>query len=93
MQVDGYLDEKKSWMLEELDKYLALTKTEKQVYSLLRRSSYMAYPLDVVKDEMLVKQALTEIEKLEKGGEKGFDKYIQLLMSYQLPQPQTEQWS
>ncbi|OPY80404.1 MAG: coproporphyrinogen III oxidase [Syntrophorhabdus sp. PtaU1.Bin153] len=93
MQVDGYLDEKKSWMLAELDKYLALTKTEKQVYSLLRRSSYMAYPLDAVKDEALVKQARAEIEKLEKRGDKGFEKYIQLLMSYQLPQPQTEQWS
>lgn len=93
MQVDGYLDEKKSWMLEELDKYLALTKTEKQVYSLLRRSSYMGYPLDVVKDKALAKQAQAEIEKLEKRGENGFDKYIQLLMSYQLPQPQTEQWT
>ncbi|OPX98843.1 MAG: coproporphyrinogen III oxidase [Syntrophorhabdus sp. PtaB.Bin006] len=93
MQVDGYLDEKKSWMLEELDKYLALTKTEKQIYSLLRRSSYMGYPLDVVKDKALAKQAQAEIEKLEKRGENGFDKYIQLLMSYQLPQPQTEQWT
>ncbi|OPY74230.1 MAG: coproporphyrinogen III oxidase [Syntrophorhabdus sp. PtaU1.Bin050] len=93
MQVDGYLDEKKNWMLEELDKYLALTKTEKQVYSLLRRSSYMGYPLDVVKDKTLAKQAQAEIEKLEKRGANGFDKYIQLLMSYQLPQPQTEQWT
>jgi len=93
MQVDGYLDEKKNWMLEELDKYLALTKMEKQIYSLLRRSSYMGYQLDVVKDKALAKQAQAEIEKLEKRGENGFDKYIQLLMSYQLPQPQTEQWT
>lgn len=92
MQVDGYLDEKKTWMLSELDRYLALTKTEKQIYSLLRRSNYGAYPLDVVKDEGLIRQALPEIEKLEKSGDNGFDKYIQLLMSYQLPQPQTENW-
>jgi radical SAM superfamily enzyme YgiQ (UPF0313 family) len=93
MQVDGYLDEKKGEMLKELDKFLALTDTEKKVYSLLRRSSYVAYPVEVVKDEALLKQVLPEIEKLEQGGKDGFNKYIQLLMSYQLPQPQTEQWS
>lgn len=93
MQVDGYLDEKKTWMLSELDRYLALTKTEKQIYSLLRRSNYGAYPLDVVKDEGLIRQALPEIEKLQKSGDNGFDKYIQLLMSYQLPQPQTANWT
>ena len=93
MQVDGYLDEKKAWMLSELDRYFALTKTEKQIYSLLRRSNYAAYPIDVVKDEGLIKQVLPEIEKLEKSGNDGFNKYIQLLMSYQLPQPQTASWT
>ena len=93
MQVDGYLDEKKDWMLEELDRYLALTEMQKKAYSLLRRSTYMQYPVDAVKNEELMKQLEHEIEKLEKSGKDGFNKYIQLLMSYQLPQPQTDSWS
>ena len=35
---------------------------------------------------------MPEIEKLEKDGEDGFNRYIDLLKSYQLPQPQTENW-
>jgi len=93
MQVDGYLDVKKDWMLEELDRYLALTEIQKKAYSLLRRSTYMQYPIDAVHNEGLMKQIVPEIEKLEKSGKDGFNKYIQLLMSYQLPQPQTENWS
>ncbi|OPX95150.1 MAG: hypothetical protein A4E59_01861 [Syntrophorhabdus sp. PtaB.Bin027] len=93
MQVDGYLDEKKDWMLEELDRYLALTEMQKKAYSLLRRSTYMQYPIDAVNNEGLMKQLEHEIEKLEKSGKDGFNKYIQLLMSYQLPQPQTDSWS
>jgi len=93
MHVDGYLDAKKDWMLEELDKYLALTDTQKKAYSLLRRSTYMQYPVDAVFNEEVMKQIVPEIEKLEKSGKDGFNNYIQLLMSYQLPQPQTENWS
>ena len=93
MHVDGYLDAKKDWMLEELDKYRALTDTQKKAYSLLRRSTYMQYPVDAVFNEEVMKQIVPEIEKLEKSGKEGFNKYIQLLMSYQLPQPQTENWS
>jgi radical SAM superfamily enzyme len=93
MQVDGYLDVKKDWMLEELDRYLALTEMQKKAYSLLRRSTYMQYPIDAVHNEGLMKQIVPEIERLEKSGNDGFNKYIQLLMSYQLPQPQTENWS
>jgi len=93
MQVDGYLDAKKDWMIGELDRYLALTETQKKAYSLLRRSTYMQYPIDVVYEEGLMNQIVPEIEKLEKSGKDGFNKYIQLLMSYQLPQPQTENWS
>jgi len=92
MQVDGYLDEKKAYMLEELDAYLALTKQEKQAYSLLRRGSYGSYPLSVVKEEKIMKRIIPEIEKLEKSGEDGFNKYIETLMTYQLPQPQTDDW-
>jgi radical SAM superfamily enzyme YgiQ (UPF0313 family) len=93
MYVDGYLDEKKDRMLKDLDEYLALTREEKQAYSLLRRASYMNYPVSVVKDEAAMKQIRPEIEKIEKGGHGGFDKYIETLMSYQLPQPQTDEWN
>lgn len=93
MHVDGYLDSKKDWMLDELDRFLSMTDVQKKAYSLLRRSTYMQYPVDAVLNEGLMKQILPEIEKLEKSGEDGFNKYIQLLMSYQLPQPQTDNWS
>lgn len=92
MHVDGYLDEKKDFMLRELDDYLALSRDEKRVYSLLRRASYMNYPVSAMKDERLIRQVLPDIEKLEQSDEEGFNKYIQHLMSYQLPQPQTDNW-
>jgi radical SAM superfamily enzyme len=93
MQVDGYLDEKKKSMLEELDKFLSLTEKQKQVYSFVRRASFGYYPVDVVYDEDLLKQVLPELERIEKSGKDGFNKYIQHLMSYQLPQPQTDNWT
>jgi radical SAM superfamily enzyme YgiQ (UPF0313 family) len=92
MYVDGYLDEKKAVMLKELDAYLALTKEQKQAYSLLRRANYMNYPASVVQDPAVMKQVMPEIERLEKSTEDGFNKYIQQVMSYQLPQPQTDSW-
>ena len=92
MQVDGYLDEKKDYMLGELDRFLSFTKEQRQAYSLLRRSSFMNYPLDVVMNEATMRQIRPEIERLEKSGEDGFDRYIQTLMSYQIPQPQTDTW-
>ena len=92
MQIDGYLDEKKAFMLQELDKFLALTKEQRQAYSLLRRTSYMNYPMDVVLDEATMNKIRPEIEKLEKNREDGFNKYIQHLMSFQIPQPQTDNW-
>jgi len=94
MQVDGYLDEKKEMMLKELDRFLGLSKEQKQIYSLLRRSSPgVPYPLDVVEDQNLVNRVLPEIKNLEDKAPDGFNKYIQVLMSYQLPQPQTEYWT
>jgi radical SAM superfamily enzyme len=93
MQVDGYLNEKKDVMLAELDKFLSLTKRQRQVYSLLRRASFRAYPIEIVHDRKVIDQVLPEVERLEKGGDDGFNKYIQLLMSHQLPQPQTEEWT
>jgi hypothetical protein len=93
MQVDGYLDQKKSDMLGELDKFLSLTPEQKKVYSLIRRSSSMDYPVEIVLDEKVMREVLPEIEKLERGDPGGFNRYIETLMSYMIPQPQTdEEW-
>jgi radical SAM superfamily enzyme YgiQ (UPF0313 family) len=92
MHVDGYLDEKKGEMLRELDAFLGLTKEQRQAYSLLRRASYMNYPVSVVKDEQVMERVRPQIEKLEKSGNGGFYGYIQQVMSHQLPQPQTDDW-
>jgi radical SAM superfamily enzyme len=93
MEVNGYLDQKKAGMLSELDKFLSLTPEQKKVYSLIRRSSSMNYPVDIVLDEKVMKQVLPEIEKLERGDPDGFNRYIDTLMSYMIPQPQTdEEW-
>ena len=93
MHVDGHLDKKKGIMLEEFDKYLALSKEQKRAYSLLQRSyPSSGYPVDVVKDEKVMKQISREIEKLDKSDDDGFNKHIRQLMSYQLPQPQTNNW-
>jgi len=94
MQVDGFVDEKKESMLKELDAYLALTKRQRQVYTLLHYTSYGRYPLSVVTDQSVLDQVVPEIEKLEnRDGEHGFDQYIQMLKTCQLPQPQTDHWS
>jgi hypothetical protein len=92
MQVDGYLDEKKAYMLSELDRFLALTPEQQKAYALIRRSSYMQYPLEAAENEDLLSRIRPEIEKLEKDDPEGFYKYIETLKSYQLPQPQTEEW-
>jgi len=91
MEVDGFLDEKKDLMLRELDAFLALSERQKRVYILLQRSGYYRYPLSVVEDEAVLNRVVPEIEKLEKEGG-GFDRYIDVLKSYQLPQPQTDDW-
>jgi len=48
--------------------------------------------LDVLADEKLMNEIKPEIEKLERGGEDGFNKYIRKLMTHQLPQPQNGVW-
>ena len=94
MQVDGFLDEKKAYMLSEIDKFLAFTPEQKKIYSLIRRSSFMHYPLEIVHNEEVIKKVLPEIERLEKGDAEGFNRYIATLMSYTIPQPQTdEEWN
>ena len=89
MEVNGYLDESKDGMLAELDRFLALTPEQKKVYSLIRRTSSMNHPVEVVQDEKVVKDVLPEIQKLEQGHPGGFDRYIERLMSCMIPQPRT----
>jgi len=94
MQVDGFLDEKKESMLKELDAFLSMTKRQRQVYTLLHYAGYSRYPLSVVYDQNVLNQVVPEIEKLEKSdGDQGFEEYIRMLKTYQLPQPQTDHWS
>ena len=94
MQVDGFLDEKKEYMLKELDTFLSMTKRQKQVYTLLHYAGYSRYPLSVVYNQNVLDQVVPEIEKIERSGaEQGFDEYIRMLKTYQLPQPQTDNWS
>ena len=93
MQVDGFLDEKKEDMLKELDAFLSMTKRQRQVYVLLHYAGFGNYPLSVVQDQNVLDRVVPEIEKLEKSGvERGFDEYIRMLKTYQLPQPQTDNW-
>lgn len=92
MQVDGRLDTHRDAMIQELDRYLALSKEQKQAYSLIQRTYPGMRSLDVVQDEKLIKRLGKDIEKLEKQEEDGFNKYIRMLMSYQLPQLQTDTW-
>jgi hypothetical protein len=41
----------------------------------------------------VMEQIRPELEKLQQRGDNGFNQYIQHLMTYQLPQPQTETWA
>jgi len=94
MQVDGYLDERKAAMLTELDSFLSLTQEQQEAYSLLRRAvPSTIYPIDVVRDPRVLDQVVPELEKLKAAGEGEFQRHLRLLMSYQLPAPQTDHWS
>ena len=93
MHVDGFLDEKKEYMLKELDAFLSMTKRQRQVYTLLHYAGYGRFPLSVVNDQNILDKVVPEIEKMEReSGEQGFDEYVRTLKTYQLPQPQTEHW-
>ncbi|MCX7857183.1 MAG: radical SAM protein [Deltaproteobacteria bacterium] len=93
MQLDGYLDEKKKEMLNLIDRYLSMDEIKKKAYSLLRRASFFNYPLEILESDEFIKKILPEIERIEKNYQEGFDGYIRHLMSYQLPQPQSEAWN
>jgi len=92
MRIDGYLDRDKAAMLAELDRYLSLTGEQKRAYSLLRRSSYINYPLDVLFNEDIMDRLRPELAKLAKGGQAVFDKYIQTLAAAGLPEPRGGAW-
>lgn len=92
MQVDGYLDREKEKMIAEIDRYLDLSEEQKKAYSLIQRTYPGMRSLDVLADEKLMNEIKPEIEKLERGGEDGFNKYIRKLMTHQLPQPQSGVW-
>lgn len=93
MQVDGPLNTRKKEMIEEIDRYLSLRKEQKQAYSLLQRSYPGMRSLDVVQDKNLVDRLKEDIESLENREKDGFNQYIRNLMTYQLPQLQTDCWS
>ncbi len=92
MQVDGPLNTRKEAMTREIDEYLSLTREQKQAYSLLQRSYPGNRPLEAVLDKGLMKRLTEEIERLQESEEDGFNRYIRLIMSHQLPQPQTDFW-
>jgi len=92
MQVDGRLDGQKEAMIAEIDRYLAMSREQKQAYSLLQRTYPGMRSLDVVEDEKVVKELTKDIKDMEKD-EDGFNRYIRNLMTYQLPQLQTDCWT
>jgi len=92
MHINGWLDEKKDYMLKELAAFLSLTKRQRQAYSLIRRTSIIHYPVSIVLDRDVMERIEPEIERIESQGEGAFDRHIWGLMSYQLPQPQTDNW-
>jgi coproporphyrinogen III oxidase-like Fe-S oxidoreductase len=93
MHVDGFLDDKKEYMLKELDTFLSMTKRQRQVYTLLHYAGYGRFPLSIVNNQDILNQVVPEIERLERdSGGQGFEEYIRVLKTYQLPQPQTEHW-
>jgi histone acetyltransferase (RNA polymerase elongator complex component) len=92
MQVDGRLDTHKQAMIDEIDRYLALSKEQKQAYSLIQRTYPGMRDVSAVHDDDLMNEARVEIRRLEKQQEDGFNKYIRSLMTRQLPQLQTDCW-
>jgi radical SAM superfamily enzyme YgiQ (UPF0313 family) len=92
MHVDGRLDRHKQAMIDEIDRYLALSKEQKQAYSLIQRTYPGMRDIAVVKDDDLIDEVRGEIRRLEDQEEDGFNKYIRSLMTLQLPQLQTDYW-
>ena len=93
MQVDGRLDTHKQAMIDEIDRYLAMSKEQKQAYSLIQRTYPGMRDIAVVQDDGLMDEARGEIRRLEEQEEDGFNRYIRSLMTRQLPQLQTDCWN
>jgi len=91
MQADGRLDTDKKAMIKEIDRYLALTDEQKLAFSLIQRSYPGMRSIDVVFNEEVMDKMRKEIKRLEKDAGDPYD-YVRMLMSYQLPQPQTDCW-
>jgi hypothetical protein len=81
MHVNGYLDENKEQMLKDIDEYLLLSKEQKQAFSLLKRGSYGALPIDAVRNEDTMKRIRPELERIEKTEKGGIDGYLNRLLS------------
>jgi hypothetical protein len=92
MQVDGRLDTDRKAMIEEIDRYLAMTDEQKKAYSIIQRTYPGMRPIDVVQNEKVMTAMREEIKGLEQTG-KSVDDYVRSLMVYQLPQPQTHTWN
>jgi hypothetical protein len=92
MQVDGHLDTHKQAMIGEIDRYLAMSKEQKQAYSLIQRTYPGMKDIAVVQDNDLMDEVRGEIRRLEDQEDDGFNKYIRSLMTHQLPQLQTNCW-
>ena len=93
MHVDGFLDQKKESTLKELDAFLSMTKRQRQVYTLLHYAGHSRLPLSIVNDQNILYQVVPQIERMERAGrEQGFDEYVRMPKTYQLPQPQTDNW-
>jgi hypothetical protein len=91
MQVDGRLDSQKEAMIAEIDRYLAMSREQKQAYSLIQRTYPGMKSLDVVEDERVVMELSKAVKDME-NEEDGFNRHIRSLMVYQLPQLQTDCW-
>jgi radical SAM superfamily enzyme YgiQ (UPF0313 family) len=91
MQVDGRLDADKKAMIKEIDRYLVMTREEKLAYSIIQRTYPGVRDLDVVQDEGVMRGIRREVNRLEQNPG-GADNHIRMLMTYQLPQPQTDSW-
>jgi radical SAM superfamily enzyme YgiQ (UPF0313 family) len=92
MNVDGHLNRHKQAMIDEIDRYLALSREQKQAYSLIQRTYPGMKDIAVVQDDDLMDKVRGEIRRLEDQEEDGFNKHIRSLMALQLPQLQTDCW-
>ena len=91
MQVDGRLDTDKKAMIDEIDRYLAMTDEQKLAFSLLQRTYPGLRDLDIVCNQDVMEKMRKEVKRLESDGTDPYD-YIRMLMTCQLPQPQTDSW-